>query len=157
VSARVTETAATDVRVRPSRDDEIARLAAWNAMLIRDERHDNEMTGAELTDRLREWLAAEYRACVFEIGGKPFGYALFRDLSDCTHVRHFFVEAAYRRRGLGRKAFERLRSDAFAADKRVLVEVLVDNARGVAFWKSVGFGERYLGMQLPPSPPASSH
>ena len=139
------------VRVRPVRDDELARLAAWNAQLIRDERHDNAMSESELAARLREWLAHEYRARVFETGGTPFGYALFRDLPECTHLRHFFVERAFRRRGLGRMAFERLRKDAFAPDKRILVEVLVHNPPGVAFWKAVGFQERYLGLSMPPS------
>jgi GNAT superfamily N-acetyltransferase len=134
------------VRVRPARTDELARLAAWNAQLISDERNDNALSGAELEVRLRDWLASEYRACVFEAGGVPFGYALFRDLPDCTHLRHFFVERAFRRRGLGRMALECLRRDAFAPDKRVLVEVLVDNPPGVAFWKAVGFQERYLGL-----------
>jgi len=31
----------------------------------------------------------------------------------------------------------------------VLVEVLVWNTQGAAFWKHVGFEERYLGLQLP--------
>jgi GNAT superfamily N-acetyltransferase len=135
--------------VRPARDDEFSRLAAWNAQLIRDERHDNAMSVDELESRLRVWLAGEYRAYVFETRATAFGYALFRDLPDCTHLRHYFVEAAYRRRGLGRRAFECLRREAFAADKRILVEVLVGNARGKAFWKSLGFGERYLGLQFP--------
>lgn len=140
----------TRVRVRPARDDDLARLAAWNAQLIRDERHDNPMSEPELAERLRDWLANEYHACVFETGGTPFGYALFRDLADCTHLRHFFVERAYRRRGLGRAAFERLREEAFAPDKRVLVEVLVHNPPGRVFWRSVGFEERYLGLSMPP-------
>jgi len=141
--------AAARVRVRRARADELPRLAAWNAQLIRDERHDNVMGEAELESRLRDWLAGEYRACIFEAGGTAFGYALFRDLPDCTHLRHFYVERAFRRRGLGRMALERLREDAFAPDKRILVEALVHNLPGVAFWKAVGFQERYLGLSLP--------
>ena len=34
--------------------------------------------------------------------------------------------------------------------KRILVEVLVWNTAAAAFWKSVGFDERYLGLQFTP-------
>ena len=40
--------------------------------------------------------------------------------------------------------------ETFPRGKRVLVEVLVANAVGAAFWKSVGFAPRYLGLQLNP-------
>ena len=86
---------------------------------------------------------------MFEAAATPFGYAIFRDLPDCVHLRHFFVEAAFRRRGFGRRAFELMR-EMFPRGKRVLVEVLVANTAGAAFWKSVGFEPRYLGLQLNP-------
>jgi ribosomal protein S18 acetylase RimI-like enzyme len=38
----------------------------------------------------------------------------------------------------------------FPRGKRVLVEVLVGNAAAAAFWRSMGFEERYLGLQLNP-------
>ena len=38
----------------------------------------------------------------------------------------------------------------FPRGKRILVEVLVGNATGTAFWKGVGFEPRYLGLQLNP-------
>ena len=141
--------AVADLTVRLARPDECALLARFNADLIRDEGHDNVMGIAELGERMREWLADDYRACLFEAGAVPIGYALFRDLSECVHLRHFFVVPEYRGIGLGRRAFHRLRAEFFPADKRVLVEVLTWNASGLAFWKSLGFGERYLGLQLP--------
>ena len=138
-----------DVTVRRARQEDVPRLAAWNAQLIRDEHNDAGAPSEEIEPRLREWLAKDYVACVFESGATPFGYAIFRDLPDCVHLRHFFVEAAFRRRGLGRRAFELMR-ERFPRGKRVLVEVLVANASGAEFWKSVGFKPRYLGMQLNP-------
>ena len=117
--------------------------------LIRDERHDNTMSVVELAARLREWLAGDYRAAVFEVDAAPFGYALFRELPDCMHLRHFFVE---REGSPARPRPARVRTPARSgspADKRVLVEVLTWNAAGLAFWKSVGFAERYLGLSLP--------
>jgi GNAT superfamily N-acetyltransferase len=138
-----------DLTVRLARQDECALLGRFNAQLIRDERHENAMTSAELGDRMREWLADDYRACLFETKAGPTGYALFRDLPECVHLRHFFVVPECRGIGLGRRAFQRLRAEFFPVDKRVLVEVLTWNASGLAFWKSLGFGERYLGLQLP--------
>ena len=136
------------VRLREAVSDDISQLAAWNAQLIIDERNDTPLPVAELEVRMREWLASEYRAFVFEADGVACGYALFRDLPECTHLRHFYVDEAHRRQGVGRRAFETLRGDWFAKRKRVLVEVLVSNAQGTSFWKDLGFEERYLGLQL---------
>ena len=138
-----------DVAVRRARPEDVPRLAAWNAQLIRDEHNDAAAPPDEIEPRLRDWLAKDYVACVFEADEIPFGYAIFRELHDCVHLRHFFVEAAFRRRGFGRCAFLHMR-ETFPRGKRVLVEVLVANAVGAAFWKSVGFEPRYLGMQLNP-------
>lgn len=136
------------VKVRPMRAGERDRIAEWNLQLIRDEGNDNDPPLTEVAGRLREWLAGDYRASVFELGDIPFGYAIHRELSDCTHLRHFYVEAAYRRRGLGRQAFACLRRDLFPADRRILVEALVTNHAGIAFWESVGFVQRYVGLQI---------
>ena len=145
-------TAHPDVAVRRARQEDVPRLAAWNAQLIRDEHNDAAAPAHEIEPRLRDWLAKDYVACVFETPvptSTSFGYAIFRDLPECVHLRHFFIESAFRRQGFGRRAFERLR-EMFPRGKRVLVEVLVWNAAAAAFWKSVGFEERYLGLQLNP-------
>ena len=148
--------AVADLVVRLARPDECALLARFNADLIRDERHDNAMDIAELGERMREWLADGYRACLFETGAGPVGYALFRDLPECVHLRHFFIVPEYRGIGMGRRAFQRLHAAFFPPGKRVLVEVLTWNASGLAFWKSLGFGERYVGLQLPVAPGRST-
>lgn len=38
------------------------------AQLIQDEGHRNRMTVAELEQRMRGWIAGEYRAVIFEAG-----------------------------------------------------------------------------------------
>ena len=164
-----------EVTVRRARQEDVPQLAAWNAQLIRDERNDAAAPSDEIEPRLREWLAKDFVACVFEVASvakgrpegltapprgavsganvgahtTPFGYAIFRDLPECVHLRHFFVDSAFRRLGLGRRAFALLR-EIFPRGKRVLVEVLVWNEPAAAFWKSVGFEARYLGLQLIP-------
>ncbi len=139
------------VVVRAARADEFDRLVAWNVELVRDEGNDNGLTAGQIEPRLREWLAADYRASVFEVDGVPFGYAIHRELPDITHLRHFHVEAGFRRRGLGRQVVAILRNEVFPRDRRVLVEALVSNAAGIAFWEAVGFTQRYVGLQIAPT------
>jgi GNAT superfamily N-acetyltransferase len=45
-------------------------LAELNHQLIRDEGHRNRMTVPELTERMRGWLAGEYRVVIFLDAGK---------------------------------------------------------------------------------------
>lgn len=149
----MTARAGNRVTVRAARADEFDRLVGWNVALIRDEGNDSGLTQAEVAARLREWLAGDYRAHVFEVDGTPYGYAIHRELADITHLRHFFVASSHRRRGLGRRAFEVLRREVFPRDRRLLVEALVSNAAGIAFWEDVGFMQRYVGLQMPPSEP----
>ncbi len=133
--------------VRRATARDIPRVAQWNRELIEDERHDNPATVDVLAGRMRTWLAEDYQICVFEEKGAPAGYALFRELPEWLHLRHFFVARTHRRQGVGRRAFAKLVTAFFPEGKRVLVEVLVGNRAAVAFWSAVGFSERYLGMQ----------
>ena len=64
---------------------DLDRLAAWNRELIEDERADNPMDQPALRERMRGWLAGEYRAVLFEEGGEPVAYALYRPTNTaCT-------------------------------------------------------------------------
>jgi GNAT superfamily N-acetyltransferase len=130
--------------------DDLSRLGEWNAGMIRDEGHDNPMTVAELTLRMREWLAGEYRARIFVCDGIDAGYALYRELPEFVHVRQFYVASEQRRRGIGAAALQALREREFAAGKRVLVEAMIWNAAALAFWRTCGFCDRYIGLEAPP-------
>src|SRR4051812_19937463 len=57
------------IGVREAVSDDVSRLASWNAQLIADEGNDAPMAVDELVMRMREWLASEYRACVFDADG----------------------------------------------------------------------------------------
>jgi hypothetical protein len=48
-------------------------LAELNHQLIRDEGHRNPMTVPEVDQRMRSWLAGEYRAVLFEAEGGADG------------------------------------------------------------------------------------
>jgi GNAT superfamily N-acetyltransferase len=128
---------------------DVPALAAMNGQLIRDEGHRNPMTVAELADRMAGWLAGEYEAVLFEEGGPPVGYALYRREPAYVYLRQLFVRPGDRRRGVGRAAIDWLRRHAWAGG-RVRVEVLVGNAAGVAFWRALGFADYCLTLELEP-------
>jgi ribosomal protein S18 acetylase RimI-like enzyme len=142
------------VVLRPPNADDLPRLGQWNAALIRDEGHDNPMTITELIDRLREWLAGEHRARIFLCDGVDTGYALYRDLPDCVHLRHFYVAPERRRRGIGAAALRALVESEFPATKRIVVEAMASNQAALAFWRARGFADRYVGLESLPGRPA---
>jgi GNAT superfamily N-acetyltransferase len=139
-----------DYRSADSAD--LPRLAAMNRALIEDEGAANRMSLGELEARMRGWLAGEYRAVIFEIDGAPVGYALFRPDESGVHLRQLFVDRAHRRQGLGREALRRLQAELWPAGARISVEVLVGNARGLAFWRAVGFADHAITLTSTPKP-----
>lgn len=108
------------------------------------------MTVAELEQRMREWLATEYSAVLFEKDNEVVAYALYRGQPDEIHLRQLFVVRHRRRQGLGRRALDLLRSQVWPAEKRLTVEVLVHNTAAVAFWRAVGYRDYSLTMEIPP-------
>jgi predicted acetyltransferase len=126
-------------------------LAELNHQLIRDEGHRNPMTVPELDQRMRSWLAGEYRAVFFEADGGIVAYALFREEPEEIYLRHLFVVRHKRRQGVGRKAVEILRSQIWPRDKRLTVEVLVANTNAVAFWRAVGYSDHALRLEIMPA------
>jgi len=108
------------------------------------------MTVAELEQRMRGWLAGEYRAVLFEEGGAVVAYALFREQSEEIYLRQLFVVPHRRSQGIGRRAVEILRSQVWPRTKRLTVDVLVVNKRGVAFWRQVGYTDYCLSLEILP-------
>jgi GNAT superfamily N-acetyltransferase len=135
---------------RKATSDDCALLADLNHQLIRDEGHRNQMTVPELEQRMRGWLAAEYTAVIFEDGKEVTAYALYREQSEEIYLRQLFVVRNRRRQGIGRQAFEVLRSKVWPANKRLTVDVLVQNAAAVAFWRAVGCKDYCLTLEILP-------
>src|SRR6478735_7182669 len=92
-------------------------LASMNWQLIRDEGHRNPMTVPELATRMSGWLGGEYEAVVFEEGGQPAGYALYRRDPEFVYLRQFYVRRECRRRGIGREAIGWLRRHAWCGGR----------------------------------------
>ena len=79
-------------------------LVQWNHQLIRDEGYCNQMTVSQLRDRMRQWLAGDYTAVIFEKDGESVAYALFRESEDEIYLRQLFVKREMRNRGIGKEA-----------------------------------------------------
>jgi predicted acetyltransferase len=126
-------------------------LAELNHQLIRDEGHRNPMPVPELDQRMRNWLAGEYRSVIFEADGGIVAYALFREEPEEIYLRHLFVVRQKRRQGVGRKAIEILRSQICPKNQRLTVEVLVANTNVVAFWRAVGYRDYALQLEIMPA------
>jgi GNAT superfamily N-acetyltransferase len=135
---------------RYARQTDIRLLAELNRQLIEDEGHRNTMSVAELADRMRGFLGGEYRAVLFDRDGRLVAYALWAERGDGLYLRQFFVVREARRGGIGRNAMSILR--IWPSDVRLYLEVLTGNARGLAFWRSLGFADYALTLEmLPPS------
>ena len=76
---------------RPATMADCPGLAEMNHQLIRDEGHRNPMTPPQLEERMRGWLAADYRAYVGEDGNASVVYSLFREQADEIYLRQLFV------------------------------------------------------------------
>lgn len=133
--------------------DDVPALAAMNQALIRDEGHRNPMTLPQLQDRMAEWLRREYEAILFENNGSATGYALFRREPEYVYLRQLYVCPQPRRQGVGRAAFDWLRTHPWAGERRLRVEVLVGNAAAIAFWRAVGFRDYCLTLEMQLDPP----
>src|SRR6185312_14223677 len=117
--------------------DDCRPLAELNHQLILDEGHRNKMTVPELEQRMRDWLQAGYAALIFEDKSEIVAYALYREEPEELYLRQLFVARSRRRKGIGRKAIEILRTQLWPKDKRLTVSVLVNNTAAVAFWRAV--------------------
>jgi predicted acetyltransferase len=131
--------------------NDCALLAELNHQLIRDEGHRNPMTVPELEQRMKGWLASEYEAVIFEDGGEIVAYALYREQPEEIYLRQLFVVRNQRRKGIGRLAMELLRSKIWPKHKRLTVEVLVQNEAAIAFWRSAGYKDYSLTLEILPA------
>jgi predicted acetyltransferase len=108
------------------------------------------MTVPELEQRMNGWLSSEYMAMLFEDGGEAVAYALYREQPEEIYLRQLFVVRNRRRKGIGRTAVEILRSKIWPKNKRLTVDVLVQNTAAIAFWRSVGYRDYCLTLEILP-------
>ena len=138
------------LQYRLATTNDLPLLAEWNRQLIEDEGHRNPMRGAELTERMRGWISADYRAVLFEQESKVVAYALYREDQDSLYLRHFFVLRDQRRRGIGRRCMELLFKEIWPQNKRLTVDVLSWNHGAVSFYRSLDFTDYCLTLERGP-------
>jgi GNAT superfamily N-acetyltransferase len=137
---------------RNATDADLPLLAEWNCQLIQDEGHRNTMTIAELKERMAGWIRTDYRAVIFS-ENEPLAYALFKQTDSSIYLRQLFVSRDHRRRGIGKAAIAFLRGEIWSKSVRLTVDVLTSNYAAVSFWRSVGYQDYCLTLEIPPSSP----
>ena len=132
--------------------DDVPILTKMNRALVEDEQHRHRFKpDAWFEDRMRGFLSCVYKAVLFELDDEAVAYALYTDHpdhSDTLYLRQIFVDRAYRRQGLGREVMRILKEEIWPKDKRLTVGALVGNQVALAFYKSVGFKDYALELEI---------
>ena len=108
------------------------------------------MTVPQLEARMRQFFDQGHAAVLFGDDGRTAGYALWRVDDDGIYLRQFFIAEHARRRGLGREAVQWLCANAWQDAERVILQVLLNNQRGIDFWRAVGFADYCITMERRP-------
>ena len=127
---------------------DVPTLARMNQQLIEDEGHRNRMPLHELEARMRSLLDGDYTATLFEWDSQIVAYVLWRDEPDWVYLRQFFVARDCRRRGIGAHAVRLLTDQVLPADKRIRVNVLIENRPALEFWRAVGFVDYLITLEM---------
>ncbi|WP_162848416.1 GNAT family N-acetyltransferase [Paenibacillus nanensis] len=141
--------------LRGALESDLPILAQMNKQLIDDEGSLNPMTISELEDRMRVWLLSDWHIDLLCKDTEIVGYALyqFRDntyykVEREVYVRQFFITSDHRMMGFGREGINLLKETRFPDVKTIIVDVLVNNHRGMSFWQQVGFAPYQTTMKL---------
>ena len=133
-----------NIRLATQKDTSV--LAKMNLQLIQDEGHRNSMSYDDLFARMSGWLNGNYKAALIEIEGQIVGYSLWLTQEDYVYIRQFFIRNQFRRKGIGSLAFKAL-TNHYWKGQRLRLDVLVNNERGLEFWRSLGFGDYCLTLE----------
>jgi ribosomal protein S18 acetylase RimI-like enzyme len=139
-----------DLHTDSATEADIPQLTELNRQLMEDEAHPYPLPVEKLRERMARWVAGEYKVMLFRRGEHVCGYAVWRMENRGAYLRHFFICRDQRRQGLGRAALTLLRRDAFPKDKPVQLEAAVWNTDAIAFWRSVGFRDFSLTLEMKP-------
>jgi ribosomal protein S18 acetylase RimI-like enzyme len=131
--------------MREAAPGDAEELARMNVHLRADERMDNEMTDAEVLNRMRSMLASPYIGLLFSVAGETAGYTLTDPSRNPPYLRQLYVEERFRRTGLGKRMLE-MTADRFGA-KTLDLEVMVWNDGAREFYRALGCRERYVGLR----------
>ena len=136
------------MKYRIADQNEYPSLAELNHQLIKDEGHRSKLSIDGLAKRMRELEAEGYKAVIFEEDGEIIAYGMYIEHEDKIYLRQFFVQRNKRRMGYGKKAMSIFMNEIWPKDKRLTVEVLVNNKSAYEFWKSIGYIEYSIELEI---------
>src|SRR5690349_3767103 len=128
-----------EFRIDKATRAEAPLLADLNRQLDEDEPHFNPSPLTALNERMARWIeTGAYEVLLFRRGERVAGAAAWRVEEHGVYVRPFFICRDQRGQGLGRAGIRLLCRGVFPTDSPILVEALVGNTLGIAFWQAVG-------------------
>jgi GNAT superfamily N-acetyltransferase len=130
-------------------------LADINRQLIEDEWDGGGMSLERLEARMLRWIREDdYQAVLFLEEGDTVAYSMVSVDEDSAYIRHFFVLKDHRGKGVGRRAIQVLLEKVIPPYARVTLDVLASNHTGHGFWRSQGFHDYAIRMEMLPRDPA---
>jgi len=132
---------------------DVPLLARLNLQLIEDGADFGPADAAWLEARMRRWLErSDNHAVLFEDRhGRVLAYAVYREQEDEIYLRQFLVLRTRRSHGVGRQAVLLLRSRIWSRTKRLTLEVMSANRHAYRFWRSLGYRDCAITLELPPA------
>jgi ribosomal protein S18 acetylase RimI-like enzyme len=125
---------------------DLIALTQMNKGLIDDEGSQNPMTIHELENRMKGWLISDWSIDVIYKNSVIVGYALYQIRQNQylaeekeVYLRQYYIKPAFRRQGIGHDGIKLLKENRFNEAQTVTIDVLVENQRGMNFWRKVGF------------------
>ena len=138
-----------ELTYRAATEADLDLLAEWNWHLIRDEGHRSTMQPPELKERMRQWIRGGYTALIFSRGDEPVAYSVHREDEEGVFLRQLFVARGRRRVGIGRLVMQSLFQ--LWTGRRLIVHVLCTNTAALEFYRSLGYRDYFLCLEIPAS------
>ena len=135
-----------NITIAKATNQDIDLLFSINQQLIIDEDYDRPLTDEKLNERWKQFFTEIYIDFFIKVENEIVGYSVIHNHQTPKYIRHFYVQKEYRRKGIGKKAFYLILNELDV--KEIDVDVMYWNQSGLSFWKSLGFHERYIGLDL---------
>lgn len=127
---------------------DIPALAEAYAQLEIDEGSPDRTAPSEIEKLFWNWLGGEHRVVLFERDKRLTAYALYLPQSSNIELQQFFVRRDLRGTGAAKEAFELLREEVWPARAGVIVEARWNDPTMLDFWRSLGFLEKQVRLEL---------
>ncbi|MEM9138313.1 MAG: GNAT family N-acetyltransferase [Pseudomonadota bacterium] len=136
----------TVITVEPAGVEDHADIADFIGQLYGAS--DYHLDRAGLAGRADDMLAAG-PVYFLSRAGQRLGYAALKDMGDHMFVRHFVIDKAHRRKGVGSEAFAALERACFSG-RQVRLDASIERSEPRAFWESQGFQIMGYSMRRDP-------